>query len=69
MDSAKEDLGKRSEVAAAKAEKEKKEIESMTPKDELKAQKAEDAKADDGAPKRKPPTLYRPGEKPDQPNQ
>jgi hypothetical protein len=69
MDTAKEDPGKRSEVVAAKAEKEKKELESLTPKDELKEQKAEDAKADDGQPKRKPPTLYRPGEKPDQPNQ
>jgi hypothetical protein len=69
MDASKEDLGKRAEVVAAKEEKEKKEIESMTPKDEVQAQKAEDAKADVGTPKRKPPTLYRPGEKPDQPNQ
>jgi hypothetical protein len=67
MDTAKEDLGKRSEVVAAKAEKEKQELESLTPKDQLKQQKAEDAKADDGKPKRKAPTLYRPGEKPDQP--
>jgi len=69
MDASKEDLGKRAEVVAAKEEKEKKEIESMTPKDEVQAQKAEDAKADVGTPKRKPPTLYRPGEKPDQQNQ
>jgi len=69
MDASKEDLGKRAEVVAAKEEKEKKEIESMTPKDEVQAQKAEDAKADVGTPKRKPPTLYRPGEKPGQPNQ
>jgi predicted transcriptional regulator len=69
MDTAKQDLGKRSEVVAARTEKEKKEVEDLTPKDRLKQQKAEDAKADDGKPKRKPPTLYRPGEKPDQPNQ
>jgi hypothetical protein len=69
MEAAKEDLGKRSEVVAAKAEKEKQELDSMTPKDQLKQQKAEDAKADDGKPKRKAPTLYRPGEKPDQPKQ
>jgi len=29
--------------------------------------KKEEAKVEDGAPKRKPPTLYRPGEKPAQP--
>ncbi|MGD1072591.1 MAG: hypothetical protein ABSB15_20900 [Bryobacteraceae bacterium] len=69
MDVAKEDLGKRAEVVAEKTAKEKKELESLTPKDEVKEQKAEDAKADVGTPKRKPPTLYRPGEKPDQPNQ
>ena len=69
MDTSKEDLGKRAAVVEAKEEKEKKEIRSMTPQDEVKEQKAEDAKADVGTPKRKPPTLYRPGEKPDQPNQ
>ncbi len=66
--SAREDLGKRGEVVAAKAEKEKKELESLTSKEDVKAQKVEDAKADDGKPKRKPPTLYRPGEKPAVPN-
>ena len=69
METAKQDPGKRSEVVAAKAEKEKQELESLTPKDRLKQQKTEDAKADDGKPKRKAPTLYRPGEKPDQPKQ
>jgi len=70
MESAKADQGKRGEAVAAKVEKEKKEIESLTPAAELKEQKAEAAKADrgaDGQPKRKPPTLYRPGEKPDAP--
>jgi DNA-directed RNA polymerase beta' subunit len=59
-----QDLGKRAEEVIAKSDAEKKRIESLTPKDELKAQKAEDAKADVGKPARKPPTLYRPGEKP-----
>ena len=70
MESARADQGKRGEAVAAKVEKEKKEIESLTPAAELKEQKAEAAKADrgaDGQPKRKPPTLYRPGEKPDAP--
>jgi hypothetical protein len=58
------DLGRRADEVIAKSEEEKKKVESLTPKDELKAQKAEDAKADVGKPTRKPPTLYRPGEKP-----
>jgi len=64
MDSTQQDLGKRAEVVIAKAAEEKKKVEAMTPKDQLKAQKAEDAKADVGKPTRKPPTLYRPGETP-----
>ncbi|MDP9171386.1 MAG: hypothetical protein M3N54_12270 [Acidobacteriota bacterium] len=67
LETAKEDLGKRAQVVTAKADKEKKEIESLTGKDQLKQQKTEDAKADDGKPQRKPPTLYRPGEKPGDP--
>ena len=64
LDSTKEDLGKRSTEVISKAEEEKKKVEELTPKDRVKEQKVEDAKADDGKPKRKPPTLYRPGEKP-----
>jgi hypothetical protein len=72
LDTTHEDLGKRSEIVAEKAAEEKKKVESLTSREELKAQKAEDAKADgkvgdrteDGQPKRKPPTLYKPGEKP-----
>jgi predicted transcriptional regulator len=64
IESTQQDLGKRAEVVIAKAAEEKKKVEELTPKDELKAQKAEDAKADVGKPTRKPPTLYRPGEKP-----
>ena len=64
MELTRQDLAVRSETVIAKSEEEKKRVESLTPKDQLKEQKAEDAKADDGKSKRKPPTLYRPGEKP-----
>lgn len=66
IESTKEDLGRRSEEVIAKDDAEKKRVESLTSKEALKEQKAEDAKADVGQdqPKRKPPTLYRPGEKP-----
>src|SRR5665213_340286 len=64
IDTTHEDLGKRSQEVIAKADEEKKRVESLTSKDELKAQKTEDAKAEDGKPKRKPHTLYKPGEKP-----
>ena len=73
IDSAKQDVAARGAVVAAQAEKEKKEVESLTSVEQKKEQKAEDARADpttvDGQPKRKPPTLYRPGEKPDRANQ
>jgi hypothetical protein len=64
-----QDLGVRTEVVTAKAVEEKKKVESVTTRDRLKEQKVEDAKADidkgaDGRPKRKPPTLYKPGEAP-----
>jgi hypothetical protein len=70
---ASEDLTHRAQIVTAKAEEEKKKIESLTSSEELKEQKKEQAKAGsetmnpDGTPKRKPPTLYRPGEKPDPP--
>src|SRR5215469_1269458 len=69
IESSKEDLGRRSEEVIAKDDAEKKRVEALTPKETLKEQKTEDAKAepakdDSGQPKRKPPTLYRPGEKP-----
>jgi phosphoglycerate-specific signal transduction histidine kinase len=62
LDSTKEDLKARADTVIAKSEEEKKKEEALTPKDRLKEQKAEDAKADVGTPKRKPPTLYKPGE-------
>jgi predicted transcriptional regulator len=67
IDAAGEDLGKRTEAVTAKAEEEKKKIESLSTPEQLKEKKKEEAKAEIGTPKRKPPTLYRPGEKPDQP--
>jgi hypothetical protein len=68
LDNSKLDLSKRGEVVAEKAEKEKKELEALTPADQVKEQKKEDAKAEPANPSgRKPPTLYRPGEKPDPP--
>lgn len=66
MELAQQDLGRRSSEIASKDSEEKKRVDSMKPADDVKAQKAEDAKAGVGTPSstRKPPTLYRPGEKP-----
>ena len=63
LDLAQEDLADRFEAVQAKAEKEKKEIESvMQPKD-LEEKKAEEKKAAaTEEKKRKPPSLLRPGE-------
>jgi nucleotide-binding universal stress UspA family protein len=67
LEATKQDLGQRSTIVAEKAAEEKKKVESLTSVQERKEQKAETAKAhpdmgDDGQPKRKPPTLYKPGE-------
>jgi hypothetical protein len=64
LEATQQDLGVRGEVVAAKAAEEKKKIESLTGDEEKKEQKKEDAKVDGGKPKRAPPTLYNPGEKP-----
>jgi hypothetical protein len=66
LDLANEDLGKRGADVEAKQEKAKKAIQAeISPAGGVKAaedqQKADDAKTDD-PPKRKPPTLMRPGE-------
>jgi hypothetical protein len=62
------DLGQRAKEVTAKEEKEKRDREAMATPDELK-QKAEEAKKDAADPKRrKPPTLYKPGEKPTDPD-
>lgn len=62
------DLNARQNEVIEKADKEKAEIKSVLTVDEAKERKAEEKKLDqgeDGKPVRKPPTLYRPGEKPD----
>jgi hypothetical protein len=65
LDLAQEDLNTRSSDVQAKAEKEKKEIESvMQPKD-LEEKKAEEKKSATDQKKRKPPSLLRPGEQVD----
>src|SRR5206468_12588499 len=66
ISTASEDLGRRSATVTAKAEEEKKKIESLSTPEQVKEKKKEEAKAEIGTPKRKPPTLYRPGEKPEQ---
>jgi hypothetical protein len=63
IDSSK-DMGKRASDVLAKEEQEKKQREAMATPEEAK-EKAEQAKKDATDPKRrKPPTLYKPGEKP-----
>jgi hypothetical protein len=62
LDLASEDLSNRSTEIQAKAEKEKKDRESMMRPDEVKEKNAEEAK--DTAQKKKPPTLLKPGEQP-----
>jgi hypothetical protein len=65
LELAQEDLNARSSEVQAKAEKEKKEIESvMQPKD-LEEKKADEKKAATDQKKRKPPSLLRPGEQVD----
>jgi hypothetical protein len=68
IETAAADTGKRTEAVRAKDAADKKKLESLTSTEQVKEQKAEAAKAElgaDGKPKRKPPTLYRPGEKPE----
>lgn len=74
LDAAQEDLGKRTSDVLAREEKEKKELEkSMTPP-EREARQASDKKAaaeeqQKEEQKKKAPTLYRPGEKKQDPSQ
>jgi hypothetical protein len=67
------DLGKRATELSAEDKKTKKATESMIAAEDAKgdpvaAEKIEQSRADDTKPKRKPPTLYRPGEKPPEPS-
>jgi hypothetical protein len=63
-----EDLHKRTGDLEAQEKKEKLEKEALLgdkeKKEKAKEKKAADAASDDGKPKQKPPTLYKPGEKP-----
>jgi hypothetical protein len=67
-----EDLHKRTNDLAAQEKKEKQDKEALLgdkeKKEKAKEKKTADASTDDGKPKPKPPTLYRPGEKPPDPN-
>lgn len=70
MELAQGDLGKRAVQLTAEDDKAKKEREKITAAEEgktIEQVKAEEPKTGDDKPKRKPPTLYRPGEKPPDP--
>jgi len=64
-----EDLNKRGNAVVAADKKEKDEKEAMLGTKEKEAKKAEDKKDADATPKRKAPSLYKPGEKPPDQNQ
>jgi hypothetical protein len=67
LEGSEEDLNARAAEIQAKEEKENKEREAMMQPKDLEAKKAEEKKAAET--KRKPPTLYRKGEQPDQDKQ
>lgn len=70
LDTTKESIAARTQSVEAKAQREKQDLEAVTTSERAKEQKKENAKAElteDGKPVRKPPTLYRPGEKPGEP--
>jgi len=61
---AQEDLGKRGKDVQAREEKARKTIEAeMAPTEKKEVKKKADESGDEDKPKRKPPTLYKPGEK------
>jgi hypothetical protein len=64
LELAREDMGQREHAVEAREEKDKKALEDAMSPAERKAKQAADQKADAEEQKRKPPTLYRPGEKP-----
>jgi len=64
LDLAREDMGQRERAVEAREEKDKKALEDAMSPAERKAKQAADQKAAAEEQKRKPPTLYRPGEKP-----
>ncbi len=57
-------MGQREHAVETREEKDKKALEDAMSPAERKAKQAADQKADAEEQKRKPPTLYRPGEKP-----
>lgn len=59
-----EDLHTRTTELQAQEKKEKQDKDALLGDKEKKEKKTADAKTDGGKPKRKPPTLYKPGEKP-----
>lgn len=61
---ASKDLGQRATDVLAKEKKQKEEREAMATPEELKAKKEEAQKQATDQERRKPPTLYKPGEKP-----
>jgi hypothetical protein len=73
IDLAKEDLGNRAATLTAEEKKAKEERDSLIASEDARGKSPEDikaaaaAKADETKPARKPPTLYRKGEKPDPP--
>lgn len=58
-----EDVGARAAAVQAKDEREKKDLETLMQPKDLEAKKAEEKKSAQADGKRKPPTLYRKGEK------
>jgi hypothetical protein len=64
LELAQEDMGQREHAVEVREEKDKKALEDAMSPAERKAKQAADQKAATEEQKRKPPTLYRPGEKP-----
>ena len=62
LQSSQEDIGERTKDVEAREAKQEKELKDLTSSEDQKAQQAEDKKAGVGQPKRKAPTLKRPGE-------
>lgn len=66
IDLAKEDLGVRGQEVISKTEKDKKQVADVNKAEKTLSKGADPAPVAPEKPTRKPPTLYRPGEKPDE---
>lgn len=64
LELAREDIGQRQRAVAERDERDKKALENSMSPAQLKAKQEADRRAADAEQKLKPPTLYRPGEKP-----